>query len=235
MTGGGVKLKCVTTSITQILNITGHYVQMHRIGTQNTYSSANNVCDVKVAARNFYAKNCSFRGGTGAAQIGAAHSGIPLVVDLGQADGIGGNAMLIEDCVIGSSGNTIRTAGTGCFEVYSASPVGGGFGMEFRNCKFSLYSATAAVVACSVGGTISFDRELLFQNCKFFAFNDMSTNLNNVFDMTTGGATGNGWVYLHNCSMMGFDYWATAGSHMYVSCGPANVGVGGKTVVVANS
>jgi len=232
LTSGGARLTCVTTSITQILNITGHYVQMYNIGTQNTYSSANNVCDIKVAGKNFYARNCSFRGGTGASQINAAHAGIPLVVDMSVAGA--GNAMWIDHCLLGSSGNTIRTAGTGCFEAYAASPEVGGFGMQFTDCRFSTYSATAGVVAVSISGPFNFDRELYFKNCMFFCFNNMSTNLDHVFDMDSLGASV-GWVFLHGCAAMGFDNWATAGSHMYVANGAAANGNAGISAVVADS
>ncbi len=123
MTGGGIKLKCTTSAVGQILDIAGNYTSMYNIGTQNTADSAGNVCDVRVRARNFYARDCAFRGGTGATQIGTANCGLGLFVD----ESVGpntdaGNAMWIDRCVIGSSGNTIRTVGAGCFAVYNPSP-----------------------------------------------------------------------------------------------------------------
>lgn len=237
MTGGGVKLKCTTVNVTAILDITGNYVSMYNIGTQNTADDADNVCDVRVRARNFYAQDCSFRGGTGATQIGTANSGLGLFVDLSVGPNTdAGNAMWINRCSIGSSGNTIRTVGAGCFAVYNPSPYtyGGGFGMQFTDCRFSMYSATAGVYACNVDGIYAFDREMYFNNCLFFNFCTPTTNCNYVFNFTSTSSS-TAWVVLDKCAAFGFDYWALAASHLYVNNGAANIGPGGISAVVANS
>lgn len=237
MTGGGVKLKCTTSAVSQILDVTGNYVQLYNIGTQNTADSAGNVCDVRVRARNFYSQDCSFRGGTGATQIGTANCGLGVFVD----ESVGtntdaGNAMWLNRCVLGSSGNTIRTVGAGCFAVYNPSPYtyGGGFGMQFTDCRFSMYSATAGVYACNVDGVFAFDREMYFKNCLFFNFCTPTTNCNYVFNFSTTSSS-TAWVVLDKCAAFGFDYWALAASHLYVNNGAANIGPGGISAVVANS
>ena len=178
LTTGGTRIKCVTTGIDNILNITGDYVSLYNFGTYNSYDAAGNVCDIKVAGRNFYAEGCSFRGGTGAAQI-AAVAGVPVYINSAVAGG--GNAAWFKNCVLGSSGNTTRTAGPGC--LYCVGGAAAGFSIKFDDCEFQsrIEAETGSQVSqVLLEANYAVDRELLFNRCNFYNFVE---NLANQLDV----------------------------------------------------
>ena len=229
--GGGIKLKCTTADVANILNITGDYVSVYGIGTQNTADDDGNLTDILISAKNIHLKECSLRGGTGATQIATAKCGVGLMVDNGTENvSNAGNGLLVERCTIGSSGNTVRTVGAGCMAFKCTTPGGGGFGMHFRDCTFSMYSVTSECYAIDAYDAFAFDRDLLFQNCWFYNYGE--TYCAYVFNAYNSHNTN---IHLDKSSFFGFDKWATAGYDLWASNGPANIGVGGKQVVVADS
>ena len=223
---GGVKLKCVTAAVEEILKITGEYVSMYNIGTQNTADSAGNISDIRLVARNFYANHCSFRGGTGATQIATADCGVGMYIDVSVANA--GNAMVMENCLFGSSGNTIRTVGAGCL-VFGGGTAAGGFEPRFYNCEFSMYSSTAACYFISMLANAVFDRFCLFKNCTFMNFGSSATVLSEAIKNNNDTA----WVLLQNCGGLGFATWSSTGvKHTYI-CNPAGSATGGIGISVA--
>lgn len=225
LTNGGVRLSCVTTGISEILNITGHYVQMHNIGTFNSFDIATNYCDIRVAGKNFYGRRLSLRGGNGATQVVTVGSGVPLIVDTSVAGA--GNGLLIEDSVIGSSGNTTRTKGPGCLYF----PGGGasvGFGMKFNRCRFStrIQTATADSVGLVLIAEGGVDRELEFEDCGFYNFTEnLGTGPTYVF--RDNQTTTHQIIIKGNCSMnYGFTSWSDRAANVSVST-PAGYLTGG--------
>lgn len=132
LTNGGTRLTCTTAAVSELVNITGHYVTAKGFGTQNTANSATSYCDIRVSGKNTVLDEMSMRGGTGAGQIAAVGVGVSLIVDTSVAGA--GNALLVQNSVIGSSGNTTRTKGPSC--VYFIGGAVAGFGMRFKNTTF---------------------------------------------------------------------------------------------------
>lgn len=212
---GQVRLSCVTASVSEILNVTGHSVCMYNLGTFNN-AGTNNYTDLRISGRNFYGKGLGLRGGnTASGQLDTVGAGVPLVVD-GTTAGAG-NALLIEDSVIGSSGNGVRSKGPGCLELLGSAAAT--FGMHFNRCTFSTRIETAT--ANSVGlvylnANYSADRELLFDNCNFYNFvQNLGTGPTYVVRDSCGTTH---QIIFHNCSYnKGFTSWSDAATYVSVS------------------
>lgn len=224
LTDGGIRLSCVTSAIAEILSITGHYVQMHNLGTLNTYDGASNIADIKIGGKNFYANRCSFRGGNGATQVATDGAGVPILVNTAVAGA--GNGLLIENSVIGSSGNTVRSKGPGCL-LFPGGAVAG-FGMQFRNCVLSSRIETATnnnVGLVKLTANYAVDRELLFDNCFFYSFSEnFGTKATYVF---RDACTTTHQIVLKNCvANLGFTSWSDAATYVSV-CSPVSHLTGG--------
>jgi hypothetical protein len=228
LTVGGVRIKCVTTGIDNILNITGDYVSMYNIGTFNSFDIATNVCDIKIAGRNFYAEDCSFRGGNGATQVATNTAGVPLYFNTAVAGA--GNAALLKHCVIGSSGNTNRTLGAGC--AYFKGGAAAGFSVTFEDCEFHSRISTAnADDSCLIllDGNYAVDRGLLFKGCFFYNFVE---NLASKLDFAIHDNCGTTHMnVLMGCACAGIDAWSNTTTYTYVASGPAQHAEGGIAVV----
>lgn len=212
LTSGGVRLTCVTTGISEILNITGHYVTLANLGTFNSFDIATNYCDIRVAGKNFYGKRLSLRGGNGATQLATVGSGVPLIVDTSVAGA--GNGLLIEDSIIGSSGNSARTKGPGCVEFVGGAAAG--FGMKFKNCRFSTRIETAtnnSVGLIYLAANYAVDRELEFDGCTFYNFvENLGTGPTYVFRDSCGTTH---QILLRNCvTNKGFTSWSDAATYV---------------------
>lgn len=212
LTAGGVRLTCTTSGISEILNITGHYVTMKNLGTYNSYSGATNYCDVRIAGRNFYGSRLSLRGGNGATQLSTLCAGVPLIVDTSVAGA--GNGLLIEDSVIGSSGNSARSKGPGC--IYFVGGAAAGFGMHFNRCTLSTRIETAtnnSVGLVYLGTNYAVDRELYFKDCLFYNFvENLGTGPTYVF---RDSCTTTHQIVLHNCAAnKGFTSWTDAATYL---------------------
>ena len=223
LTVGGTRITCKTADITQILNITGDYVQLYGIGTHNSYAGALNLSDIKVVGKNLYAENCSFRGGSAATQIATDGAGVPIIF-------AGGNAAKFKNCWIGSSGNTVRTKGPGCLQFSSSG--GGTFAPEFENCRFTTRIETANANHCSMVYIVdngAVDRTLLFKDCFFYNFVE---NLASKLDycVNDGCATTHITAFV-NCSLFGVDAWSNTTTYTYVASGPVQHAEGGIAVV----
>ena len=212
LTTGGVRLSCVTTGISEILNVTGNYVQLINFGTYNSFSAATNYGDIRIAGRNFYGYGLSCRGGNGATQLATVGAGVPLIIDSSVAGG--GNGALFERCTIGSSGNSARTKGPGCVEFIGGAAAG--FGIHFLNCTFSTRIETAT--ADSVGlvylaANYAVDRELYFENCLFYNFvQNLGTGPTYVFRDSCGTTH---QIVLKGCAMnKGFTSWTDAATYL---------------------
>lgn len=220
LTAGGVRLTCKTAAVAQILNVTGDYVSIFNVGTQNSASDSGNISDLRISARNFYAYGCSFRGGTGATQIGTADCGLGLFVDTSVAGA--GNAMVVENSVIGSSGNTIRTVGACCMS-FGAGTAAGGFEPRFIDCQFSAYTQTSGCYFINAQYNAGFDRFALFKRCSFLNFCNPATPMAEAIRCNNDTA----WIIIDNCSGFGFTAWASTGvKHTYVST-PVGYATGG--------
>lgn len=198
LTSGGVRLATTTANVAEILNITGHYVEMYGIGTENYADDADNLADVKITGKNFYAESCSFRGGDATTQVATDGAGVPLIFATDVSGGA--NAAYFKNCVIGSSGNTTRTKGPSC-ALFSGGTTSTGFGIMFEDCRFSSRCETATsdnVCQIRLGNaTSSVDRELYFKRCLFYNFTaNFGTGLTNGID---DQCTTTHSILLHGC------------------------------------
>ena len=222
LTSGAIRISNVTASVTQIINFTGHYVQVHNIGTFNNAGTAN-LADIYVTGRNFYASGCSFRGGnTASGQLDTNGAGVPVIVDA-TATG-GGNGAWFDKCTIGSSGNGVRSKGPGCLK-FLGPGANSGFGMHFTNCMFSarVEIATANNVGLvDVSGNGAVDREVLFDNCNFYNFvQNLGTGPTYVFRDTCGTTH---QLVIHNSSYnKGFTSWSDVATFVSVSTPVSNL------------
>lgn len=225
LTTGGVRLTNTTANVTQILNVTGHYVSMFNIGTFNNAGTAN-LSDVRITGKNFYGYGCSFRGGnTATGQLDTDGAGLALIFD---TTGNGGaNAALLERCVIGSSGNGVRSKGPGCVK-FLGPGANAGFGIHFLTCTFSarVEIATADNVGLiDISGNGAVDRELLFDNCNFYNF-VQGLGTGPTYVIRDSCATTH-LVVIHNSSYnRGFTSWSDAAGFVSVSTPASNL-VGG--------
>jgi hypothetical protein len=213
LTSGGVRLTCVTTGISEILNVTGHYVQIIKIGTYNSFSATTNYCDIRIVGRNAYLYGVSLRGGNGANQLATLGVGVPLIVDT-TASG-GGNGLLVENSTIGSSGNSARTKGPGCVQ-FLGPGANAGFGIHFKDCTFSsrIETATAdSVGLIQISGNGAVDRELLFDRCFFYNFSqNFGTTATNVFRDSCATTH---QIVLNGCyANKGFTNWTDAATYL---------------------
>jgi hypothetical protein len=212
LTTGAVRLTCITTSISEILNITGDYVSMYNLGTYNSYSAADNYCDVRISGKNTYLYGCSMRGGNGATQLATVGAGVPMIVDTSVAGA--GNGLFAERCIFGSSGNNARTKGPGCISFTGGAAAG--FGMHFKDCTLSTRIQTAT--ADSVGlvylaANYAVDRELLFDGCVFYNFvENLGTGPTYVFRDSCGTTH---QIVLKGCAAnKGFTSWTDAATSL---------------------
>ena len=193
---GICRLKTTTTTIARVLHITGNFVQMENIDTYNNYDAAGNISDVYIVGKNFYAKNCSFRGGNGATQNSGDY-GVPLLI------ASTAYAARFDDCHIGSAGNATRTGGAG-YIIFEAGAGGAGM-VQFNNCVFAMRSETnGATVSGIEVKNASLDRLLMFNNCVFYNFSEnwgaipdymMNIDQASTFDI----------LFYGGCGMIGFD------------------------------
>lgn len=162
LTTGGVRVKCVTAAIAEILDVTGSYVSMYNVGWFNSAADTGNLYDILVESRNFYAEGCAFRGGNSSTQTGNASAGIPL--------GIGsGYAARFVNCQIGQSGNATRTTGPGCVKFIT----GGHGGIDFIDCDFQMRSeTTGANPSAFLVQETSLDRITRFIDCTIYNFSE---------------------------------------------------------------
>jgi hypothetical protein len=214
LTTGGIRFTCTTANVGSILNITGNYVSMIGIGTHNNANDADNLADIKLVGRNFYAEGCSFRGGNGAAQLAATGSGVPIIV-YGSTTG-GGNAARFVNCVIGSSGNSARTYGPGCMSFIAGANAG--FGISFKGCRFSTRIETAStnnVCQIRLEGNGAVDRELYFDDCLFYNFSENhGTQLVAGIDDECGTTHS---IILKNCAYHGMDAICNVATHCFTA------------------
>jgi len=205
-TTGMVRFYCSTTSVTQIINVTGDYVTFSGFQMRNTYDSANNVCDLKIGGRNFTGKHLALRGGGGASQINA-HAGIPLYLD---GTGYANCAKFIE-CDIGDPFGTARTAGECIYIVGTGGQVAD---VEFKGCRIMTTSETAAVSAVVAAAGASLDRYMLFEDTLFYNF---SVNLASILTqtITDNVATTNMFLLTGKTAQYGWGKWANAGTHVF--------------------
>jgi hypothetical protein len=229
LAAGQVRISNVTASVAQILLVTGMSVCMYGLGTFNN-AGTSNLSDIKVRGKNFYASRCSFRGGnTASGQLDTDGAGLAVIMDA-TATGYS-NAALFEDCVIGSSGNGVRSKGPGCLK-FLGPGANAGFGQHFVRCTFSarVEIATANNVGLiDVSGNGAVDREVLFEQCNFYNFvQNLGTGPTYVVRDACGTTH---QLIFHNCSYnYGFTSYSDAATYVSVSA-PASSVVGGKGVV----
>ena len=227
LTTGAVRISTATSAVSEILNVTGHYVQLQNFGTYNSYSGATNYGDVRIVGRNAYLHRMSLRGGNGATQLATDGAGVPLIVDTTTSGA--GNGLLVENSTIGSSGNGVRSKGPGCLE-FLGPGVSAGFGTHFVNCTFSarVEIATANNVGMvSLTGQAAADRELLFDNCFFYNFvQGLGTGPTYVI---RDAVTTTHQIIIKNCTAnKGFTAWTDATTYLSNSStlGGAAYGIG---------
>jgi hypothetical protein len=214
-TTGAVKIYCATTSIDSILSVTGDYVCIYGVQTQNTYSSNANRCDVQILAKNTYIKNCHLRGGNGANQLNHADGGVPLIVASGTAGA--GNGLLVENTILGTSGNSARTVGAGAvlFEGGAAA----GFNPKFKDCTLEMRCETSGSSnpkLVHLAADYAVDRVLEFDHCLFYAFyeNHGGKMDHAIVDACT---TTHDIVLRGGCSLVGIDKWCDVATHCFTT------------------
>jgi len=194
---GVVRFKTTTANQAYVFNITGNYVQFHNIATFNNGVDTDNLGDILVAGRNFYAKGCEFRGGNNSTQTTSATSGIPVTLS---SNSYGAR---FDDCRIGSPGNTTRTAGPGFLRFAAGT---GGVGMAtFNDCIFTMRSETNGAAAYGIiidqNGS---DRLIIFRGCTFYNFSENWGALPDYMindDQTSTHSI----LFCGGCGMIGFD------------------------------
>ena len=224
LTTGGLRFTCNTAAVGSIFDFTGDFVNLYGIGTQNTVSNAGNLGDIKISARNFYAKACDFRGGQGANQVNAA-AGAPIWIP---AVAGAGNAAKLVECKIGSSGNATRTAGAGC--IYSVGGAAETFSMELQKCILSMRAESVTPSAIILAGAYSADRYFLLDDCFCYNFSE-NHGTQPAYVITDSCATTHD-ICLKNSMMKGFTAWCSSVTHCFTNLANAE-SEGGRAIAVA--
>jgi hypothetical protein len=214
-TNGAVKFYCTTATIDSILSVTANYNLLKGFQTQNTASDNANRCDIQILARNTHLKDVYARGGNGANQLNHADGGVPLIVASGTAGA--GNGLLVEDCILGSAGNSARTVGAG--SVLFEGGAAAGYNPVFKNSTFEARCETSGSEnpkLIHLAGQYAVDRILEFDHCLFYAFYE---NLAGQMDyaIVDGCTTTHQIVLRGGCSLVGIDKWCNVATYCFTT------------------
>jgi len=222
-------IRCVTSGVDSIFNITGNGVRLYNLDTMNTYTHNDNRCDIRVAGRASYFEGCGFRGGNGANQLNHNDGGVAVIMATGTAGA--GNGARFKDCHFGNSSNDARSLGAS-WVLYEGTDVVAGFFNEYIDCIFDTRIETVSAI---VGGIIlaarfAADRYMLFRNCFFYNFWTNHVDKANYVIYDLAGNTHD--IVLMNSAMAGFDAWANTGTYVFTNMADAGT-MGGKVSAVA--
>jgi len=227
LTDGAIQVKCTTTSIDNIFDVTGDYCRFEGFQTMNTYSAAANRCDFLITGKNTYFYRMRLRGGNGANQLNHADGGVPIIF-AGAAGA--GNGFLAEYSAFGSAGNNARTVGAGAV-LFEGGAICA-FSPTFRHCTFEMRCETGSssnpkLIHLAQNNAV--DRLLLFDKCDFYNFYINLGGLASYVIVDGCGTTH--LIGLKNCFMYGFTYWSDVAKYCFSNL-PAGNGYGGKAVVI---
>lgn len=214
-----VAIYTATTSVAEVINVTGQNCQFHNITVGNFGNNAANLAALKLDAYGCYFKNVAFQGATtaGTDDVVAAAS---LYID------DGGSYPIFERCVIGQNVWDVREGALSGVLRFTGTAGTGPFGGEFRQCRFLSRSDTATVAMVALPANYCMHGTWLFDNCTFENYADnWAVNLNQVFYDNCGTTHS---VVLHHCMAVGCDEWQDAdGGNNYISADMPIVGLGG--------
>lgn len=229
-TDGAIQVKCTTTSIDNIFNVTGHYCEFYGFQTMNTFSANANRCDFLISGKNTYFNRMRPRGGNGADQLNHADGGVPVIFE-GAAGA--GNGFLAELSTFGSAGNNARTVGAGAI-LFEGGAVCA-FSPTFRNCTFEMRcetSGSANPKLIHLAADYAVDRLLLFDNCSFYNFYENLAAMPDYVIVDACDTTH--MIGLKDCFMYGFDYWSNVAKYCFTNKADA-VGYGGKSITITTA
>ena len=223
---GIVAIRCSTSGVDNILNVTGDFVQIHGIDTMNTYTSNDNRCDLLVSGRNIFVSNCCFRGGNGANQLNHADGGVPVIFASGTSGA--GHAARFVNCHLGNSSNDARTVGPGAVLFETGTTGFEGYFIEFIDCVFEMRCETTGSAnpkLIHLAGNYCIDRYLLFKNCLFYNFWINHVGKMDYAIVDADGATHD--IVIKNCTAIGIDFWSNVATHTWVDNACTTSGQGG--------
>jgi len=211
--GAACAVRCVTSGVDNIFNITGNGVRLYNLDTMNTYTITTNRCDILVAGRAPYFEGCGFRGGNGANQLNHADGGVAVIMKTSVAGA--GNGARFKDCHFGNSSNDARSLGPSWL-LYEGAAVAGFFN-EFIDCIFDTRIETVSAVVAGIIFAQNFaaDRYLLFRNCFFYNFWQNHVDKANYVIYDLSGSTHD--IVLMNSAYAGFDAWANTGTYVFTN------------------
>lgn len=217
---GMVALRCTTSAVDSILNVTGHYVHISGIDTCNNYSGNDNRCDIMIAGRNTYISNCAFRGGNGADQLNHLDAGVAMIIDPSTLGG--GNGLKVVNTHFGNSSNTARSVGASWIYVLTSGGVLGGYFQEFENCRFetrieTASSATAGIMLASGPGIA---RSMLFKDCFFYNF--WINHAGHAYYVVVDATVDTHDIVFMNCAQQNFFAWSNSAAYCFTNSPIAN-------------
>jgi len=223
-TKGAVYFTSTTVGLTELLLISGHYNQFHGFGAYLPVAAG--VATINIQGRVNRLKDLYIRDGDNATQLASGVLGYALQIDP-SASGYGNNN-LIEDCHIGESRNTTRTAG-GQILFGLTGVAAAGQQNEFKRCFIQGRAETAGCYAVKVSGNACVDRHILWEDCVFYNFwENLANTLLTVFSDDCGS------THLHmltgKTAQYGFTAWGET-TYAFAAM-PIPNSAGGKMLVV---
>jgi len=214
-----ILFECLTTSVAEVLKVSGNWNQFYNVGFANRYANAGNLTAVNVTSYGNYFYNVGMYGLMATTQDATAAAASLYVGDAGLSK--------FEKCTIGSDVWTARS-GTAQGQIRFTG-TGRPNNITFKDCQIKSNSNTAACVMVTMPAVTSIGRNILFDNCIFSNWYDSGTALSACF-FDVASTSQKNCVALHNCSAFGITEWTALDSGIIMSTMPVASTAGGHYV-----
>jgi len=194
-----------TTSVAEVLNITGQNCMFLNLNIENYGANAANVAAVKVNKYAAYFENCRIAGNMVTAQNASANCCSLWIAEAGMYP-------IFRNCQIGQDvwGNrTTANAGVIKYETTSGASAGRPNGSDFINCRIVSVGDDVECAMVRVTAATAIGRGHRFDNCIFSHFDGAaagSKDLTRAF-YTPSTAVQKDIIHLHNCMGIGITEW----------------------------
>lgn len=220
----GAAIYSTTTTVANILNITGANCQFHNIIANNAGANASCLSAIKLANYGCRFKNVHMAGCMAATQAATALACSLWIRGAGMYP-------VFENCIIGHDVWTTRTGanqGVILFNQANTQTNGG----KFKNCDILSVCETATGAFVAVVGNNVLGRGWIFENCNFNNYTT-GTTMNQAFYESASNSISDRQVLLNNCTLNGCDAWQDSNYATILSAMPvANAG-GGNAIEVS--
>ncbi len=210
--------ECGTVVLTSICSpliaVTGSNNAFYNLHIVNGGSLTGDTGGVSVQANRNYFKNCHIIGALNTTAAALATFQFDLEVDASECT--------FDDCYFGTN-STLYGAANGHIKLGKSTD---GIGQVFFNrCRVISNSATSGHAAIWVTNAATLGGWIQFNDCTFV--NWQSGNLTVLTKAVAGATQNNVGILLHNCGMVGWQYWSAQENRVYTTNAVGASGTGG--------